>query len=272
MTPEDRNQVLEWVTTEGWNLGIEDLDAFQIADPEGLLVACIGNTPVAAISAIKHADAFGFLGLYIVRQDLRGKGHGYPLWQAAMAYLDGCTIGLDAVVAQQENYSRSGFSIAHKNIRYHGIPDIDTTKNPKLHIIGADLIAAVLTYDQPFFPVCRHHFLRHWLQSHQHHAIAYVEDNRIKGYGVIRAAHSGYKIGPLFADDEAIATTIFHALCSKARGHSVVLDTPEPNHPATHLATSHGLSPLFETARMYRGTAPALPLGKIFGMSTLEIG
>ena len=33
-----------------------------------------------------------------------------------------------------------------------------------------------------------------------------------------------------------------------------------------------GLTPVFETARMYRGPAPALPLERIFGITTFELG
>jgi hypothetical protein len=34
----------------------------------------------------------------------------------------------------------------------------------------------------------------------------------------------------------------------------------------------HGLAPVFETARMYRGPAPALPLDRTFAITTLELG
>jgi hypothetical protein len=38
------------------------------------------------------------------------------------------------------------------------------------------------------------------------------------------------------------------------------------------LAKRRGLSPVFETARMYRGAPPTLPLDRIFGTTTLELG
>ena len=45
-----------------------------------------------------------FLGFYIVKPELRGQGHGLRLWQAGMARLDDRVVGLDGVIAQQENY------------------------------------------------------------------------------------------------------------------------------------------------------------------------
>jgi len=47
---------------------------------------------------------------------------------------------------------------------------------------------------------------------------------------------------------------------------------PEPNRAGAKLAARHGISPVFETARMYRGIAPALPLDGIYRITTFELG
>ena len=52
----------------------------------------------------------------------------------------------------------------------------------------------------------------------------------------------------------------------------ISLDTPEDNPAAVRLAERFGLQPVFETARMYRGPAPGLPLPRIFGITTFELG
>ena len=72
-------------------------------------------------------------------------------------------------------------------------------------------------------------------------------------------------------DDEG-ADLLFRALASRVAGGRVYLDCPEPNAAATALATSYGLEPAFETARMYRGTDPQLPLERTFGITTFELG
>ena len=88
---------------------------------------------------------------------------------------------------------------------------------------------------------------------------------------MIRACRAGHKIGPLFARDAGVAAALFAALASGAEA-PVVLDVPEPNRDAVALARAHGLEPSFETARMYRGPAPDLPLARIFGIGTFELG
>lgn len=50
------------------------------------------------------------------------------------------------------------------------------------------------------------------------------------------------------------------------------LDVPQPNADAIVMAQKYGFEPTFETARMYRGVAPELPLDRIFGITTFELG
>ena len=76
--------------------------------------------PVAAISVVRYDDHFAFLGFYIVKPEMRGRGLGWKIWTAGLAHAGARTIGLDGVVAQQENYRKSGFELAHRNIRYGG--------------------------------------------------------------------------------------------------------------------------------------------------------
>ncbi len=189
-----------------------------------------------------------------------------------MNYLEDRTVGLDGVVAQQENYARSGFVLAHRNVRYGGSPQIDPPSDARLRPVSPDIIEAVLAYDRPFFAAPRETFLRCWLQPDARTAMAFVEDGKVRGYGVMRACRSGYKIGPLFADGEREADLLFQALASQAKGASVFLDLPEPNQAAIRLASQYNLSPVFETARMYRGEKPDLPLSRTYGITTFELG
>lgn len=272
MTREDLDRAVDWAAAEGWNPGLKDAGCFQATDPAGFLMGFVGAEPVAAISVVRYADAFGFLGLYIVRPAWRGQGFGYRLWQAGMDHLKDRVVGLDGVVAQQANYARSGFVLAHRNVRYGGTPQIDELEDARLQPVTSALVADILSFDRPFFPAPRETFLRCWLNADGREAVAFVEDGLVKGYGAMRACRSGFKIGPLFADGEREADLLFRSLAAKAKGAPVFLDLPEPNEAAARLATHHGLSPVFETARMYRGPSPDLPLSRIYGITTFELG
>ncbi len=89
----------------------------------GFFVGVIGEVPVGCISVVRYGESFAFLGLYIVHPEFR-KGYGKALWNKAMAFAGNRTIGLDGVVAQQENYRRRGTEMAYRTVRYGGIPEM----------------------------------------------------------------------------------------------------------------------------------------------------
>jgi GNAT superfamily N-acetyltransferase len=272
MTRDDVDLALAWAAREGWNPGIADAECFYAVDPAGFLLGCLDGEPICCISVVAYGLTFGFVGFYIVKPELRGRGYGHHLWQIGMARLKSRIVGLDGVIAQQENYKRSGFVFAHRNIRYGGVLHCEHASDRRVTFIGAESEKDVLAYDRIFFPAPRDNFLQCWLRPEQRKAMALVEKGQVRGYGVVRACRNGYKVGPLFADDEQGADILLRALAASANGQPVFLDCPEPNRSATDLATRYGLSPVFETARMYRGGTPDVPLRRIYGITTLELG
>ncbi|WP_417689701.1 GNAT family N-acetyltransferase [Roseibium sp.] len=274
MNEADLETALSWAAREGWNPGLDDLAPFHAADPHGFFMTCIEGEPAACISAVRSGETYGFIGFYICRPDLRGKGVGMATWHHAMAYLDGRTIGLDGVLEQQDNYRKSGFELAHRNIRHSGISLADTPMDPRICTIGRGLFPAISDYDRRFVAEARDDFLKIWCAPtvSSRRGFAFVEDGSVKGYGVIRQCQDGFKIGPLFADTAEIADTLFRALAGQAKGQTVILDTPEPNEAAMALAERYELSPVFETARMFKGPAPDLSLDRTYGITTFELG
>lgn len=270
--------VLDWAAAEGWNPGLSDAEAFAAMDPEGFWVAELAGEarPVASISVVRYGPAFGFLGFYICRPGHRGKGIGWALWQAGMAHLGPARcVGLDGVVAQQENYRKSGFVLQRRNLRF-GAADPRAPAAPAgVQVTGAAALPfeALAAYDRTGFEAPREAFLRPWLGLPGHVALAARTGGRLSGYGVIRAAREGSKIGPLFADGPAEAAALLAGLLARRPAAGpVFLDVPETNAAAMALARDAGMEPAFETARMYRGTPPPVRAGRIYGVTTFELG
>lgn len=266
--------IVDWAADEGWNPGLCDSALFHATDNQGFLIGYLGDTAVSAISAVAYGATFGFIGFYIVKPGHRGHGYGLRIWKAAMVQLAGRVIGLDGVVDQQANYRKSGFALAHRNIRYGGVVGtLADGESGSGQIVDSSAAAfdSLAAYDAPFFAASRIEFLQHWLHAPGHVAKLMMRDGKIAGYGVIRPCRDGSKIGPLFADDAATADELFRALAVTTTG-TVYLDTPEPNEAAIALAERYGMVASFETARMYAGPPPALPLGRIYGITTFELG
>jgi ribosomal protein S18 acetylase RimI-like enzyme len=270
MTREEVDVAMQWAAAEGWNPGLSDADCFYAADPHGFLVGLFDDQPVATLFAVAYSNSFGFLGSYIVQPELRGRGYGLDLWRTGMAYLGSRNIGLDAVLAQQANYRRSGFQLAYYNTRYEGVGG---GKLPADVIALADVpFGEVVAYDSRIFGVTREEFLKQWLTQPRARGWAVRRMGELVGYGVIRQCLRGFKIGPLFALDEEAAETLFQALSSQSPGQSIFLDIPEVNRAAQSLVERHRMSAVFQTARMYNKQAPELPLSQIFGVTSFELG
>lgn len=274
MTRNHLATAIGWASREGWNPGLHDLDPFYGIDPQGYFMGWLGEGPVASISCVRYSSSYAFLGFYIVDPLLRGHGLGMAIWGASLEHANGCVVGLDGVVAQQDNYRRSGFELAWHNVRYKGWGREALLANHghlvPLAVVPFDALAA---YDRAFHPTPRAAFLQAWTQLPQSHALGWWQDGGLRGYGVIRACVEGFKLAPLCADTPAIADALFDALCARVpRAEPVFMDVPESNALATQLALRQGMEATFPTARMYRGPAPQLAVSRLYGLTALEVG
>lgn len=272
MRPEEIAIAADWAAAEGWNPGLGDTACFATVDREGFLIGEVEGGAAATVSCVNYDTRFAFLGFYIVRRELRGRGYGLRMWNAAIAHAGGRVIGLDGVVAQQENYRKSGFSLAYVNVRYGGTVAAPAAPSAAVVPLSEVPFAAVEADDATVFPAPRPAFLRAWIGAPGHVGRALVRDGSLAAWGVIRPCRTGCKIGPLVADDRAAAEAVLAALLADAGGGEIFLDVPSVNRDAVALARDLRLAPVFETARMYTGPIRPVHLERVFGVTTFELG
>jgi len=272
MRPDEIAIAVDWAAAEGWNPGLADAACFATVDADGFFIGELDGAPAAMVSCVNYDASFAFLGFYMVRADLRGRGYGLRLWKSAVAHAGQRVIGLDGVVAQQPNYKKSGFGLAYANIRYGGILAAPGAPAAATTTLTDVPLAVVAASDRTVFPAPRAAFLRAWIDAPGHVGRALLRDGRLVAWGVIRPCRTGHKIGPLVADDRAAAETVLAALLAARGGGEIFLDVPSVNREAVALAQGLGLTPVFETARMYTGAIPPLRLERVFGVTTFELG
>ncbi|MDJ0554210.1 MAG: GNAT family N-acetyltransferase [Microcoleaceae cyanobacterium MO_207.B10] len=270
MTITDLKLALSWAADEGWNPGIDDANNFYVADPKGFLIGELNGQPISCISAVRYNQKFSFIGIYMVKPEWRKQGFGIKIWQEALRLIDNQPAALDAVLEQVDTYKKSGFKPAHHHLRYQGI--ISGSISEDIRDLKTINFEQICLYDSHYFPAERPHFLKTWINQSHGTGYGIVNDGNLVGYGVIRKSTEGFRIGPLFAENQELAAKIFLALCTYSQNQNVYIDVPDVNKQALSLVESYQMKPVFECVRMYTAEKPNLDRTKIWGVTTVELG
>lgn len=270
------NTLVDWAASEGWNPGLSDAELFYTADPNGFYGCFIDEQLVAGGSVVSYGGEYGFMGLFIVKPQFRGAGIGAQLWNFRKNHLlsrlkKQAAIGMDGVVAMQPFYHQGGFDIHFRDERYQRMGEIFET-NPNISSVNHQDLESILQYDLACFGVDRQDFLIPWINQPHGSALKYCHNQQLKGFAVIRKCQSGFKVGPLFADDEDVAETLFKQCLTIASGDLVFIDIPLINESAVRLIKKFQAEYVFECARMYLGTPPKTTKSKVFGITSFELG
>lgn len=276
MTFAEAQSHFELARQEGWNPGLHDCDCAWAVDPDAFVALRHDGDIIGGGSIFRHSDAFGFMGLFIVKPEYRRLGAGKQLWQERFRRLrarlaPGASIGMDGVFQMEGFYKAGGFHTQYETVRYTGMATCDDPAQADLCEEGG-AISDLLAYDRAHTGYDRSGLLRAWLEQDQNLIAVHSIDGRISGFAIARPAFSGYKIGPLLADTPAIASALLDNLFDRLVGHFVQIDVPTPNSAAVALVQSHQFTPDFGCARMYCGDAPSADLSHIFGGMSFEFG
>ena len=254
--------MVDWAAAEGWNPGVHDADAFFATDPEAFSGLDVDGELAVTLSVVRYDDSFAFVGFYICRPELRGRGLGIELLNADYARADATTLGLDGVARAGAQLPRpDGFVTAHHSVRYGGVVDL-TVAHDDVRVLGAADVDALLDFERgsTSSPHRGGAFLERWITAPGTDRVA-VGDGRIRATASCGACCEGQD-RPAFCADRATAQRLLAALVAHVDGGPVFLDVPVPNTEGSAMARDLGLEPVFETARMYRGPDPDLHLDR----------
>jgi predicted acetyltransferase len=272
MTKTEFQTAVEWAKTEGWIPGVHDIDSFYETDPTGFYAARAGDEIVGTFSVVKYSADYAFAGFFIVRPDWRGKGVGLAIQHYIDTQFSGYNVGIDGVLAMQEKYSRVGYNFAYGNERYAATAKAGELESHCRRISSGDF-EGIIDFDTKCVPAKRVNFLKQWLYQKDATALLAEDDSgKLSGYGVVRKCFQGNRVGPLFAETPEAAKRLFDSLAASVVGEEIFIDVPTVNASAMKMVLSQGMKPVFTTARMYTKQAPKLPLDKIYGVTSLELG
>ena len=275
MSQDEVRTLAQWACSEGWNPGKADIELAWAFDPQAFIAMRRGDELIAAGTILSYGGQFGFMGLFIVRADLRGQGLGTQLWHhrrdRLLARLQpDAAIGMDGVFDMVPFYTKGGFQLAWRDLRFegiaHGHQDAQAIDLRSIPFEQVDRL------DRRYFACSRAPFLQNWIRQPGGQALGLIEAGELVAYGVVRPAQAGFKIGPVFARRADLAERLLGALLAKVEGETVQLDVPEINEAALKLAVRFGLAESFGCARMYHGAAPRIEVSGVFGVTSFEFG
>ena len=279
----DLAAVTQWARQEGFTPGSGDVAIYRQTDRQGIWVGWLGAERIGCIAGVRYTAEYGFIGLYLVRPEWRGRGYGLQLWRHAMEHLaDLPCIGVEAAIDRIDDYSRWGFEPATATTRWQaiadgGLPPPSAAPRGWQLLEGASIPEmAVQCFDAQREPSPRPHFLSQWLQHPAGTVLALIDgDGVCHGFGRIRPCllvrGEGWRIGPLMAETPEAASLLLQGLLHRHPG-VVLIDAPGGNPAAAAVLEQLAFEPIGTTQRMYRGPAPAVSLRDVYGLACLELG
>jgi len=271
--------LIEMAAQEGWNPGIHDAKTFFEIDPEGFLGVYEKSRLIGGGAIVRHSDQFGFMGLFLMAPEFRGRGIGRKLWYERRNRLlerlgDNASIGMDGVSAMVDFYREGGFEPQYLSSRFQTtasltLTEIDGHVTP---IYDADL-EDISDLDRRCFPGERPAYLSAWLRQPGAQSLCYRQENgKVAGFGTLRPCREGSKIGPLFAETPDVAKALMAALLLTAKDATVSMDVPSRNPIASQLCKQFEMKSVFECTRMYFGPKPTYDPSLIYGLTSFELG
>lgn len=227
---------------------------------------------VATISAVRCSPQVTFLGFYLVTPEFRGEGFGKRLWDEVLGRVSNSTLTGDAVPEQLANYEGDGFEVAYRNARFTLDVAKPTETGKGLTPAGEVDFDQLVAFDAAHCFGPRPRFLREWITgTGRESLVAMGGDGKIRGFAASRKTSRGHRIGPVFCDGRECAEDLILTLAGMAGG-DISVDIPLPNGDAESMCLDLGMERSFETARIRRGDLPELPLNRIWGVTSLELG
>lgn len=283
MTRAELNVIVEWAANEGWNPGLHDADIFWATDPDAFIAAELKGEMIGGGSIVNYGGVCGFMGFFLIHPQFRGRGFGAQLWLARRERLikrlqAPARIEMDGVFHMQSFYAKGGFQFLHRDFRFQGTAsaqsNVPASNSTLCDVVDLSTLAfdEINQYDQTIFMAPRSEFLRRWISQPACHALGATHNGKLVGYAIARPSRTGYRIGPLFANDPAIARMLFQSLLTRLPHQQVQIDVPECNTPGVEMVKSSGFQEVFGCARMAFGPPLPRPLQNIFGVTTFELG
>ncbi|XP_052767919.1 uncharacterized protein LOC128208400 [Mya arenaria] len=200
-----------WKQVNG-DLGMYDYQVYMVIDPTFLLAAEDDRGEVLGFGGVsKNSPDTVYLGNFIVRDDVRGRGIGRQIWRAMIDKAGDMNIALDSEPYMVDYYGKNGFMFKTFKVAFYNVEMLETMKGNastkyKIKTLTEDMWPLVMAYDRQVYPsLDRERILRAWFGVGDVRGVVAIDQGTIVGYGCIHKKEGKqYGLRNVFADSEEV--------------------------------------------------------------------
>jgi ribosomal protein S18 acetylase RimI-like enzyme len=257
LVPTDLDFAVAQSEREGWTTSRVWFESLLAHDPDGCFIAEAGGEPVGLATTTRFAVT-GWIGNLIVVPAHRRGGLGSRLFARCLETLraaGAATVRLEADPPGVNIYRRFGFVDEFTSLRFRrggggaGVP-------ARVASLGAAALPEIARCDLPAFGDDRSRFLGLLLERADA-AFGVPAADGLAGYALVIPTLGGVHVGPLVADELAVAADLLAACLAAAAGRAVTVDVPEPNREGGTLVRAHDFEQTAPCLRMVWGVQQA---------------
>jgi predicted N-acetyltransferase YhbS len=252
---QDIDAAIALTDLEHWGYARADFRRLRALSPEGCFVAESDRRVVGVLTTTAY-DGLAFLGAVIVSPDLRGKGVGRSMMEAALDHLRGKgvrTVRLNAYLDALPFYEKLGFRREYEVIRWHGAAV--TGRMQGVRPVRFDDLDSLSRFDERYFGADRRVLLERLADELPSTFLMSEHRGILRGFIVGNPSGDSCEIGPWVTrpDLGSAAVDLFGALVVAAGASEVAFSGPSRNQALMKFVGGLGLSEAFRALRMAWG-------------------
>ncbi len=231
MTEADLEDGLRLSSASGWNQTIEDWRLLLSLGSGLFRVAVEDGRVVASGGAVRYGDALAWICMILVEPEERGHGLGTRIFDEVLERTRTLVhsgqvhaVGLDATPAGRGIYHARGFGDGPGIVRMKVEPGEPVVAPPSVQPFAEVDVGPALAADRDVFGADRGVLLRRVLDAAPDLAWVARSAGGVAGYCFGRHGDHSDHVGPVVAEDPALARDLVAACLSRPRSRPLILD------------------------------------------------
>ncbi len=253
---QDIEPAIALTDLENWGYTPADFRRLLDLAPEGCFAAELGGRVVGVLTTTAY-DGLAFLGAVIVSPELRGKGVGKMMMEAALDHLRSTgvqTVRLNAYLHAVRFYEGLGFHGEYEIIRWHGPASEGRFRG--VRPVRTEDLDRLARMDATYFGANRRKLLARLADEFPTTFLVADRAGRMRGFIVGNASGDTCEIGPWIAEPESgtVAQDLYHALVAATGAGEIAFSGPPPNEALLGFVREVRHKEVFRSLRMWWGS------------------